>query len=114
MALVALAFPILPGKAAGWRRMIDEINGARHAEFAATREQFGVRERTFLQSTPEGDLVIVTLEGDDPAAFLAQEGAQTDSFTRWFAPQFLEFHGLDMAHAEPGPLPELVLDSRPG
>jgi hypothetical protein len=35
-----------------------------------SRRQAGVRERTFLQSTPIGDFVIVTLEGDDPIADL--------------------------------------------
>jgi low affinity Fe/Cu permease len=40
--------------------------GARSEEFAESRRRAGLHERTFLQSTPMGDLVIVTLEGEDP------------------------------------------------
>ena len=67
MPMMAVAFPILPGKTAEWRAWMDEINGPRRDEFDASRKAAGVRERTFLQETPMGDLVLVTLEGDDPA-----------------------------------------------
>jgi hypothetical protein len=66
MPLMAVAFPILPGKTAEWREFIGELSGARHAEFAESRRRAGVHERTFLQPTPMGDLVIVT-PGGDPA-----------------------------------------------
>ena len=72
MPLMAVAFPILPGKTAEWRVFMDELNGPRHAEFIDSRRKAGVHERTFLQSTPMGDLVIVTLEGDDPGHAFAE------------------------------------------
>ena len=65
---MAVAFPILPGKTAEWRAWMAELNGPRREEFVESRRRAGVHERTFLQSTPMGDLVIVTLEGDDPAS----------------------------------------------
>lgn len=40
-----------------------------------------MRERTFLQRTPHGDMVIVTIEGDDPVGAFAAFGQQTDPFT---------------------------------
>ena len=52
MALMAVAFPILPGKTDDWRKFIGELNGARRAEFVASRKAVGARERTFLQPTP--------------------------------------------------------------
>ena len=55
MPLMAVAFPILPGKTAEWRAWMDELNGARSAEFADSRRRAGVHERTFLQSTPMGE-----------------------------------------------------------
>ena len=67
MPLMAVAFPIAPGKTAEWQAFMEELNGPRHQEFADARRRAGVRERTYLQATPMGDLVIVTLEGDDPA-----------------------------------------------
>ncbi len=62
--LMAVAFPILPGKTAEWRAWMEELNGSRRQEFDESRRRAGVHERTFLQSTPMGDLVIVTLEGE--------------------------------------------------
>jgi hypothetical protein len=68
MTLGAFAAPIVKGKEAQWREFIREISegGSRHAAYVASRQAIGVRERSFLQSTPMGDLAIVTLEGDDP------------------------------------------------
>ena len=59
--MLAVAFPILPGKTPEWRAFIEELNGSRREEFVESRRRAGVHERTFLQSTPMGDLVIVTL-----------------------------------------------------
>jgi hypothetical protein len=67
-----------------------------------------VHERTFVQRTPAGDLLIITLEGDDPAASWTKIMATTP-------PDFAEFaaevHGMDV-NAPPPPLPELIFDSR--
>jgi hypothetical protein len=72
-----------------------------------------VRERAFLQQTPHGDLVIVTLEGDDPAAAFMKFAEGSDPFTQWFRAKVAELHGVDLAAAFPGPLPQLVADSGP-
>ena len=113
MALFAIAVPILPGKTDEWRAFADELAGSRHDDFAASRRGLGVRERTFLQHTPMGDFVLVTLEGDDPAGAFARFGQGTDDFTRWFMERVKEVHGYDLAAPPPGPLPELVVDSGP-
>ena len=111
MPLMAVAFPILPGKTAEWRSFMDEINGPRRAEFAESRRRAGVHERTFLQPTPMGDLVIVTLEGDDPAASFGRMVGATDAFTTWFLERAGAVHGIDLT----APLTEspssLVIDS---
>jgi hypothetical protein len=111
MALLVMAVPILPGKEAQWRRFLDELNGTRSGDYRASRRRLGVRERSFLQSTPQGDLALVTVEGDDPAAAIAAFGAGQDEFTRWFIQQVKEIHALDLTQPPPGPLPELVIDS---
>jgi hypothetical protein len=114
MALFAIAVPVVPGKTEQLRRFIKELNGARHNDFAASRRRLGVRERTFFQSTPHGDMVVVTLEGDDPAGAFKRFAEANDAFTKWFAQQVKEVHGIDLAQPAPGPLPELVTDSHPG
>ena len=112
MALNAVVFPILPGKTAEWHAFIGEINGARCEQFEESRRRAGVRERTFLQSTPMGDLVIVTLEGDDPARSFGQLVSATDAFTLWFLERVKAIHGVDLAAPMPDGSPShLIVDS---
>jgi hypothetical protein len=111
MPLMAVAFPILPGKTAEWRAFMEELNGPRRAEFITSRRKAGVHERTFLQSTPMGDLVIVTLEGDDPGHAFAQMMSADDAFTKWFAERGAAVHGLDPTTPPTGVLSELVIDT---
>lgn len=96
MSLVAVAFPIAPGKTDEWRAWMEEINGARRAQFVESRRRAGVRERTFLQQTPMGDLVVVTLEGDDPMASFGQMMSASDEFTTWFLGRAQAVHGIDL------------------
>lgn len=107
MPMLALCMPILPGKMEKWQAMMDHIKST--SEFSESREAAGVHERTFLQRTPAGDLLIITLEGNDPAASWAEIMSTMPA-------EFIEFatdaHGLDV-NASPPPLPELIFDSRP-
>jgi hypothetical protein len=114
MAVLALAIPILPGKTEQWRQFVGELQGARRREYQASRKRIGVHERAFFQSTPQGELVILTLEGADPAGAFAQFATANDEFTQWFAQQVREVHGVDLTQPLPGPLPELVADSQAG
>ena len=106
MPLLAICMPILPGKMEKWQAMMDHVKST--PEFAESREAVGVHERSFLQQTPAGDFLIITMEGNDPAASWAQ-------IVSTMPPEFAEFaaevHGLDVS-APPPPLPELFFDSR--
>jgi Family of unknown function (DUF6176) len=109
--LMAVAFPILPGKTAEWRAWMDELNGPRREDFAESRRRVGVHERTFLQSTPMGDLVIVTLEGEDPGAAFGKMMNANDEFTSWFTARAKEIHGVDLSLPPTGSPSELVVDT---
>jgi hypothetical protein len=111
LPLLAVAFPIVPGKSAEWHAFIEELNGPRHQEFADARRRAGVRERTYLQATPMGDLVIVTLEGDDPARSFGQLMAAKDAFTTWFLERVKAIHGVDLSVPMTEAPSKLVLDS---
>ena len=111
MALNAVVFPILPGKTEEWRKFMAEINGPRHAEFAASRERVGAREQTFLQPTPMGDMVIVTIEAEDPGKAFGQIVSAKDAFTLWFLAQVKAIHGVDLSVPMPPPSSQ-VIDSR--
>jgi len=109
--LFAMAIPILPGKTEQWRRFANELNQSRQNEFIASRKKLKVRERAFLQETPMGDMVIVTLEGPDPEAGFKNFASGNDEFTRWFVKEVKEIHGIDLKNPPQGPLPNMVIDS---
>jgi hypothetical protein len=111
MALMAITVPILPGKTEQWRRFIEELNGPRRADFSASRQRLGVRERAFLQSLPQGDVVIVMLEGDDPEGAFRRYGQGNDEFTRWFVQQVKEIHDFDLTRPA-ADFPRCMLDSQ--
>ena len=109
--LFAMAVPILPGKTAQFKKFISELNGERYTDFVKSRKKLDVHERTFFQSTPQGDSVIVTLEGADPASAFKNFASINDEFTNWFAKEVKEIHGFDLKSPPQGPLPELIVDS---
>ena len=111
MPMMAVAFPILPGKTAEWRAWMEEVNGPRRAEFDASRSAAGVHERTFLQQTPMGDLVLVTLEGDDPGRAFGKMMSVDDEFTKWFTERAQSIHGVDLTLRPTGAPSELVVDT---
>jgi len=111
VTLFAVAFPILPGKTPEWRTWMEELNGPRRAEFEASRRNAGVHERTFLQTTPMGDLVIVTLEGEHPEQAFGKLMNAKDQFTTYFIERAKEIHGLDPSAVSSAPPSQLVVDS---
>ena len=111
--LLAIAIPILPGKTEQWRKFSNDLNTRYKKEFIESRKQLGVQERTFLQSTPQGDLVLVTLEGKNPEKAFAEFGKGTDEFTKWFVAQAKEVHGMDLTQKSEGSLPQLVNETEP-
>jgi hypothetical protein len=112
VALMAVAFPILPGQTETWKAFIAEVNGPRHADFAASRQRVGAHEVTFLQSTPMGDLVLVTLEADDPAKAFGQMVSAKDPFTTWFLERVKAIHGVDLAAPMHDAPSRVVVDSK--
>lgn len=110
MALFAFVAPIAPDKRSQWNAFIGEITGPRRGEFNASRQRNGIHERTFLQETPLGDLVIVTLEGENPMQAMGAFAHSDDDFTRWFVQQVQEIHGFDLRQPPASP-PRLVIDS---
>ena len=101
--MIAMCMPLLAGKKEKWQAMMDQV--INDPNFAASRENAGVHERSFLQETPGGDFIILTFEGDDPDASFAKI---MQNMPAVFAQ---DVHGLDV-NALPPPMPKLVFDSR--
>lgn len=111
MSLFAIAIPIVPGQRERWNGFIAELQGSRAGDFAQSRQNLGVQERTFLQENPDGDVVIVTLEGDDPVAAFAAFGNAQDEFTDWFVEEVKAIHGVDLRNPPDMKLPTQIKDS---
>ena len=110
--MLAIALPIVPGKEEQWKKFINDLNGKYNKDYVKSRKKLGVRERTFHQVTPQGHLVIVTLRGDDPEKAFSKFAETDDEFTNWFVKQVQEIHNMDLRQPTPGPLPEMVIDSK--
>jgi hypothetical protein len=110
--LFAMTVPILPGKTDQFKNFINELTGKHYDEFTESRKRLGVHERTFFQTTPQGDFVIVTLEGNDPEKAFTEFAKTNDAFTKWFSKEVKEIHGMDLSSPPQGPLPELIVDSQ--
>jgi hypothetical protein len=108
MAQLALALPCLPGGAAKARQLAAECHGPRRAEFEEFHRRVGLTgERWYLQQTPQGELLVLTLEGD-PQRAIAKLGTSDHPFDRWFKERVREIHGVDFNQPLPGPAPEEI------
>jgi hypothetical protein len=111
--LIAMAVPILPGKTEQWKKFSNDLKNRYSKEYNESREDLEVRERTFFQSTPNGDLIVLTLEGKNPEAAFQKFGQGKDEFTKWFVSQVKEIHGLDLTKQSDFKVPQLVVESKP-
>lgn len=107
--LIAFAVPILPGKTNNWKTFANELKTTWAKDFTESRKKLNLHERTFLQTTPTGDFVIVTLEGTDPETSLKTFATSTEPFSKWFVNQVKEIHGMDLTNMNT--VPTLVLDT---
>lgn len=108
MTQLAIALPCLPGGAARFRQLAAECSGARKGEFEDFHRRLGLSaEHWYLQTTPDGELCLVVLEGD-PAGAIAKLGASDHPFDRWFRDEVKAVHGVDFAAPLPGPPPEAL------
>ena len=113
MPAITFAAPLLPGMTDAWLQAAAEMTGARSAAFAESRQRMGLtREVVSLQRTPQGDFVVVCLEGDDPDAVISKYLNSEEPFDRWFAETVLTgCHGMT-ASQEPPPPNRLFVDWR--
>ena len=109
--MIAMAIPILPGQTEHWHNFLNRLKNDKLNDYKASREKLGVRERVFLQQSPQGDFAIVLMEGNDPQSAFKQFGQGTDAFTKWFIDEVKTIHGLDLSSPPMNALPELLIDS---
>ena len=110
MSHLAIALPCLPDGASKLRDLAAACAGPRREEFAEFHRRVGLdKERWYLQQTPSGDLLVLTLDGD-PGGALARLAGSDHPFDVWFREQVRDVHGVDLSAPLPAPPPEMVFE----
>lgn len=102
MPVLAMALPVPPGKTQALEQHIAEA--VEHEDFEDTLKGFGIlHESWHIQETPQGDLLIMVFEADDPLAMLG-EFSQSEKDLPVMQKAFLkETLGIDLTQPPPGP-----------
>jgi hypothetical protein len=104
--------PILPGKTEAARAFLQEMNGPRKQQLAACSQGVGVTKEVWaIQQTPQGDVFVAYMAGDNIARAFAQVAASQSEFDRWFKQRVQETTGADMNTPPPGPISEILTDT---
>ena len=83
--------------------------GERKAAFQASRARHGItREAVWIQSTPGGDLAVVSIEAHDLQKAFAGLGSSQDPFDVWFRELVRDVHGINLEDGFPPP--EQIMD----
>ena len=101
------ALPMLPGKVARLHEFASELNGIHAAEFDESLRRLGFGLTLFVQHTPQFDLSISVVEGDEPASALGKLAMSQAPFDRWHLQQIADQTGLDFSGPPPPPNEEL-------
>jgi hypothetical protein len=112
MASLAIVLPLPSGKAEEWASWGREILGPCRSEYEAFRRRLGLTaQRVYLQQTPQGDIAIIYLEGNDLQRTFQELRTSQHPFDVWFRQRAKDlFNGLDLAQTSPGSLSKLVFD----
>ncbi len=101
--LHAVALPLLSHKTARLHEWALELNGIHAAEFEESLSRLGYGLTLFVQHTPDADLVISVLEGDEPESALGQLAMSQHPFDLWEVQQIAELIGVNFSDPAPPP-----------
>jgi len=105
------ALPILPGKTEAARAFLQEQEGPRKQELVACGQSVGITKEVWaIQQTPQGDLFVVYMAGDNIAHAFTQLAASQSAFDCWLKQQLQETTGADLNTPPPGPISEILTD----
>jgi hypothetical protein len=103
----ALVFPVRHGKRAALVEFTQTLANDHREEHDAMHCSVN-EERWFVQAAPQGEVVIVYLQGTDPALVFADLAVSKRPFAIWFRRQVLDITGVDLALLPPFNLPECI------
>lgn len=109
---LAFVAPVMPGAEDKGRAFAKEAFQNRLQEHTASRRQLGVtREFIMLNHTPDGDVIAVYLEGDDPVEGNRRFAESRSEYDVWFKDQCKEIFPPDIDFNQPLPPISEVFDS---
>ena len=80
------SFPVPAGNTEALKGTFVEMAGSREGQCVTNRGVMGVtREYVCLQHTPQGDVIVAYLEGDDPDKAMERMMASDSEYARWIA-----------------------------
>jgi hypothetical protein len=110
---LAFCMPVMPGASDKGRAFSKEAFEARREEYTAARRALGVtREVVVLNHGPDGDVVGVYLEGDDPVEGNRRFAASRGDYDVWFKNQLKEIFPPQIDFNEPTPGVTEIFDSQ--
>ena len=112
MEQALFALPILPGQTEAARAFLQEMDGARKPQWDACVQGVGITKETWaIQQTPQGDMYVAYITGEDIAQAFKEFAASQTEFDRWFKQQLQETTGADLNTPPPGPISEILADT---
>jgi hypothetical protein len=107
---MAFCAPLTPGETDRARAFV--ADAYRRDEFTASRRRLNVSEELItLHSTPQGDVVGIYIEGDDPVQGNAGFAASQDPFDLWFKEQLTKIFPAAIDFSKPVGGIEEIFDS---
>lgn len=104
MAVLTMAYPVLPGKEAAVRQFAKDMQSKKKL-LEKSYKRFGIKKESwFLQTTPQGSWLLDNFEAKDMNAVQAGFAKSTDLFDVWVKDQIEQ-----LTAPLTGPLPELLL-----
>ncbi len=110
MDSIIMAMPILPGKIQEAKKYFENLKAEKWQEFCRSEERAGIlKERDFLQVTPNGDLILMYLEAKNISNAFETFAASQDPFDVYVKGEVKKLTGVDLNKPSTEPTPKLLL-----
>lgn len=114
MTEVSFVWPIVAGKEEEWRRVLQELEGSRSANFRRMIQHLGIDTiRVWLQRTRYGELAVIHLKVDDAAKAILVLANSEGNFEKWLKRRVEALHGVVVTRVGSNTPPELVFFTKP-
>ena len=103
------ALPIRAGQSDAARSFLQELEGPRKADYAASEHRLGITKEVWaIQQSPMGDLFVVFFQSPDIPASVTQFVGSRDEFDLWFKRQVNDTTGVDLNTPPSGALSDIL------